>query len=166
MKTNMMLLFVLLVHFSLAQSPVQINVAVAKTNLQTKLNKFLNTINNNDIDIGWISFPSVFLGKVLPKKPKDDTLVKRKYYTVTSFIDSLGGIDFLVKKYTKQVVAKQLVGLLNDTTKDFYAHALLCEIFDQKKLGNLYFMERKTEEWVQSMKKDDIKYWHSLVYSK
>lgn len=89
---------------------------------------------------------------------KDSARANKRLFIVSSFnVD----IHQAAKKYTKKALFEKLKELLNDSTKDLYANALLYDLFDNRKLGKLINLSR--DKWINSGRRDlDIKHWQSF----
>ena len=88
-----------------------------------------------------------------------DSSFEKRFFIVSSPEQD---IQELAKKYSKKIVIEKLIPLLQDTTKDFYANALLCDLLENRKLGRLLFMKR--EEWINNGRKTcDTQYWQEYA---
>jgi hypothetical protein len=118
------------------------------------LDSILVSLNNNDLYVGAVIGGICFFPQKQPNP----------YPPRPMFIVSSLDVDIreLAKKYSTKTVSEKLIALLDDSTRDFYANALLYDLLENRKLGKLLFMKR--EEWIYTGKKPtDIQYWKQYI---
>lgn len=124
---------------------------------QKNLDSLLHALQNKDLYVAPI-IRGVDI-TVRKRTDHDSLAASRKLFVVSSLDED---IQLLAGRYSKQVLVPKLYALLEDTTRDLYASALLYDLLDNQKLGKLFAMSR--EKWVSSGKRaSDIGYWTAYM---
>jgi hypothetical protein len=129
----------------------------SKGQSQSSLDSLFESLNNKALYVGWI-IRGVDI-TVKKEKPVGDSSFEQRLFIVSSLDQD---IQQLAAKYSKGIVIEKLIPLLQDTTRDFYANALLYDLFENRKLGKLLFMKR--EEWINTGRKIcDNQHWQEYA---
>jgi hypothetical protein len=125
---------------------------------RSDLDSILASLHNNDLYVapvlrGVDLFPQTGAARNISSCPQ------RPQFIVSSLnVD----IRELADKYPAKTVVQKLIGLLEDSTRDFYANALLYDLLDNRNLVKLLFMKR--EEWINTGRKTtDTQYWQLYI---
>jgi hypothetical protein len=125
---------------------------------QGDLDSILNTLHNKDLYVA----PIITGVSITVRKPvinKDSTMAKKRFFIVSSLDQD---IRLLAGIYSRQVITQKLYALLQDPARDMYASALLYDLLDNHKLGNLLFMSR--EKWISGGQQvKDTCYWDEYM---
>lgn len=134
-----------------------LSAIICKGQSLDRLDSLLNSLNNADL----YTSPIIY-NPWEPKKMginKDSARINKRLFIVSSLDQD---IQQLAEKYPKKILVEKLVPLLQDTTRDFYANALLYDLLENRKLGKLLFMKR--EEWVSNGRKIfDTQHWQEYA---
>jgi hypothetical protein len=125
---------------------------------QTGLDSIFSSLNNNDLFIAPI-VGGINIGIKPTEIDYKSTRYQKRFCRVSSLNED---INLLAEKYSKKLIAQKLFALLQDSERDLYAIALLCDLLDNQKLGKLISLKR--EEWISKGEKvADLKYWQGYL---
>jgi len=129
------------------------------------LDSILASLDNRGLYIAPIIYSSCIYcsaGTKITEVNKDSVRINKRLFMVSSFDENLRE---MAKKYSDKVLILKLYALLLDTERDLYANALLCDLFDNRKLGKLLGIKR--EDWVTSgRQKCDMEFWKTYLNSR
>lgn len=123
----------------------------ASVEAQVRLNKVLKNLHNEDAQYMDARFGALrFIDSNKVEVPEDRILVRSM------------DVNKLLKSAKRETVIRRLVGLLSDTTRDWYANLLLYDITHRDAI--YYFGTPETRDsWVKSIRNKDIQYWNEYV---
>jgi hypothetical protein len=149
--TLMKVLFIILLSTLVAEAPAQ-----------RSLGSILNSLNNKDVYVSFITHASCIWTKAPDTTlNKDSALAGIRFFKVVSLDED---INEVARRFERKMVIEQLYRLLEDPAKDFYANVLLYDLLDNHKLGKFLFNRTSRESWIDSGEKiKDVKKWQSFI---
>ena len=130
---------------------------------QRSLDSILNSLNNRDVYVSFVTHSS-YIGTKVPVRilNTDSPLASIRSFKVVSLDED---IKELVQTFDRKMVIKKLYYLLQNPAKDFYANVLLYDLLDNKKLGKFLFNNwQSRKHWIDSGEKiKDEKKWQELI---
>ena len=123
---------------------------------QGNLDAFLKDLNNKDCQIGFRTLP-YSASTLTGSDSAGDTVKMLKPHGLVMSLD----VDSLAALYPRDLLVRKLVPLLLDTTRDFYANAILYALFERE-MPPL----NTRANWVKTTRKEDLAYWNNYVKKK
>jgi hypothetical protein len=120
---------------------------------QSGLDSLLKRIDNKDAQIGFVT--RAFSAAEIIKTNNPAPLVKPHGQVMSLDVDSLAAL------YSRHLLVSKLVPLLEDTSKDFYANAILYALFERA-MPPL----NTRANWLKTTAKKDIEYWQKYIRKK
>lgn len=125
---------------------------------QRSLELIASSLDNKDVYVAPI-IRGVRIIAQPPVQTKDSIRISPRYFVVSSLDEDIRDVASM---FSTDVVSNTLYLLLQDSTRDFYANALLYDLLDNKLLCNFFGMTR--EEWIESgRQRIDRKKWDEYI---